>query len=73
MLLPSGTAWISRCEYPSLVEAFEPFAGDDEQHEVPHPHPLDLAILGKGFFSIQTAAGEMFSRNGNFKIDKNED
>ncbi len=34
-------------------------------------NPLDLAILGKGFFSIQTAAGEMFSRNGNFKIDKN--
>lgn len=34
-------------------------------------NPFDLAILGDGFFSIQTAQGEMFSRNGHFKIDNN--
>ncbi len=34
-------------------------------------NPLDLAILGDGFFSILTPNGEMYTRNGNFKIDKN--
>ncbi|HEY1802503.1 MAG TPA: flagellar basal-body rod protein FlgF [Terriglobales bacterium] len=29
---------------------------------------LDLAIQGSGFFSVQTAAGTMYTRNGNFHI-----
>ncbi|MBC8205487.1 flagellar hook-basal body protein [bacterium] len=32
-------------------------------------NPLDLAIVGDGFFAIQTPQGEMYTRNGNFKID----
>lgn len=34
-------------------------------------NPFDIAILGEGFFSVQTTAGEMYTRNGNLKIDKN--
>jgi flagellar basal-body rod protein FlgF len=29
---------------------------------------LDLGIDGKGFFVVQTAAGEMYTRNGNFHV-----
>ncbi len=31
--------------------------------------PLDLAISGDGFFSVQTDAGVRYTRNGNFKLD----
>ena len=31
---------------------------------------LDLAIMGNGFFTISTPQGEMYSRCGNFKMDK---
>lgn len=31
--------------------------------------PLDLAIDGKGFFTIQTAGGPRYSRDGRFKLD----
>ena len=34
-------------------------------------NPFDIAILGNGFFSVRTAQGDMFTRNGHFKIDKN--
>lgn len=29
---------------------------------------LDLAIEGKGFFVVQTAAGQVYTRNGNFHV-----
>lgn len=32
-------------------------------------NPLDLAILGDGFFTIQTPAGIQYTRNGNFMIN----
>ena len=32
-------------------------------------NPLDLAIEGEGFFVIQTAAGERYTRNGSFTLD----
>ncbi len=32
-------------------------------------NPLDLAIEGKGFFTLQTNAGAMYTRNGSFSID----
>ena len=31
--------------------------------------PLDLAIEGKGFFKISTAAGDRYTRDGRFKLD----
>ncbi len=31
--------------------------------------PLDFAISGDGYFSIETDAGTRYSRNGNFKLD----
>ena len=36
-----------------------------------HPtgNPLDVAIGGKGYFSVQTPAGERLTRNGAFQID----
>lgn len=34
--------------------------------------PLDVAISGPGWFSVQTAAGgEAYTRNGNFKLSEN--
>lgn len=33
-------------------------------------NPLDVAILGKGFFEIQTAEGAQYSRNGRFSINE---
>lgn len=32
-------------------------------------NPLDVAINGKGFFAVQTPAGERYTRNGSFKLD----
>jgi flagellar basal-body rod protein FlgF len=32
---------------------------------------LDVALQGDGFFTIQTPAGERFTRNGEFKLDNN--
>jgi flagellar basal-body rod protein FlgF len=33
--------------------------------------PLDLALYGKGFFVIETPDGPLYTRNGNFSINKN--
>lgn len=33
-------------------------------------NPLDVAIVGKGFFEIQTAEGTQYSRNGRFSISE---
>jgi len=32
-------------------------------------NPLDVAIVGNGFFTIQTEDGLVFTRNGNFALD----
>ena len=32
-------------------------------------NPLDLAIMGEGFFTIQSDTGRLYSRNGNFAIN----
>lgn len=34
-------------------------------------NPFDIAIAGEGFFSVQTAAGERFTRAGHFTVDQN--
>jgi flagellar basal-body rod protein FlgF len=31
--------------------------------------PFDLAISGKGYFAVQTAAGERYTRNGHFTLN----
>ena len=31
-------------------------------------NPLDLAIEGPGFFAVQTKAGTLYTRNGNFRV-----
>lgn len=35
----------------------------------PTGEPLDLAITGAGYFVIQTADGERYTRNGHFRLD----
>jgi len=35
-------------------------------------NPLDLAIEGSGFFVISTPSGEMYTRNGQFTLDKDK-
>ena len=32
-------------------------------------NPLDLALMGPGFFSVQTPEGERYTRNGSFHLD----
>ena len=34
----------------------------------PTGNPLDLAISGRGFFSVNTANGRLYTRNGNFHL-----
>ncbi len=34
-------------------------------------NPLDLAISGKGFFTVMTPAGLRYTRDGQFKLDEN--
>ena len=32
-------------------------------------NPYDLALHGSGFFAVETAAGEVYTRNGQFRVD----
>ena len=41
-----------------------------EGHLVKTGNPLDLAIRGDGYFAVETAAGERYTRNGRFRIDE---
>lgn len=34
-------------------------------------NPLDVAIQGRGYFVVQTPAGERYTRNGHFVLDEN--
>src|ERR1700733_3228242 len=34
-------------------------------------NPLDFAINGNGYFAVQTASGERYTRNGHFSLDPN--
>lgn len=34
----------------------------------PTGSPLDVALTGPGFFSLQTASGPLYTRNGNFRL-----
>lgn len=34
-------------------------------------NPLDFAISGKGFFTVQGPSGPLYTRNGNFRLDTN--
>lgn len=40
-----------------------------EGAQQPTGAPLDLAIHGKGYFVVQTASGERYTRNGHFSLD----
>jgi flagellar basal-body rod protein FlgF/flagellar basal-body rod protein FlgG len=35
---------------------------------VPTGNPLDLAIQGPGYFTVQTSAGPVYTRGGNFRV-----
>lgn len=35
---------------------------------VPTGNPLDLAIEGSGYFAVQTSAGPVYTRGGNFRV-----
>jgi flagellar basal-body rod protein FlgG len=35
-------------------------------------NPLDVALQSNGFFTIETAEGDRYTRNGNFSIDSNQ-
>lgn len=40
-----------------------------EGRSSPTGNPLDLAIVGKGFFTVGTADGTRYTRNGHFMLD----
>jgi flagellar basal-body rod protein FlgF len=40
-------------------------------HERETGNPLDLAIEGEGFFAVESPTGELYTRNGRFRIDEN--
>ncbi len=50
-----------------LVETFTDAAAGAIQNT---GNPLDVALIGPGYFAIQTPDGEQFSRNGRFSLDK---
>ncbi|MBO9587655.1 flagellar basal-body rod protein FlgF [Devosia sp.] len=72
-------------EYKMPVAAHGDFSGDDRTLSyvqdwatiqdfsdgamVQTDAPLDLAISGEGFFTVQTAAGERYTRGGAFQIN----
>jgi len=33
-------------------------------------NPFDLAVEGKGFFAVQTSAGTLYTRDGNFQVSR---
>ncbi len=37
---------------------------------LPTGNPLDLALTGPGFFVVKSAAGPLYTRNGNFQLSK---
>jgi len=45
---------------------------DLSEGDVTHTgNPFDIAISGDGFFAVQTAAGERYTRSGHFAVDQN--
>jgi len=41
-----------------------------EGHLISTSNPLDVAISGEGYFAVETAAGERYTRNGRFQLDQ---
>lgn len=38
-------------------------------NHIPTNNPLDMAIAGNGFFTVETEAGERYTRDGSFSLD----
>jgi flagellar basal-body rod protein FlgF len=49
------------------------FTDFSEGSQRPTNNPLDLAILGEGFFVLDTPQGTRYTRNGNFKLSEEGD
>ncbi len=71
-MLMSGTngrpmsGWSSRINEVSVLNGSRLDLG---QGNLEHTgNPLDFAIEGPGFFTVQTKAGTLYTRNGNFRI-----
>lgn len=50
---------------PAPYIAFDPTPGTVRQTS----NPLDVALLGKGYFEVQTANGPAYTRQGDFRLD----
>lgn len=63
-------------EFPTLdkplsyVHDFTSFRDMSEGGVTMTGNPLDVAVAGKGWFVVQTADGERFTRSGNFQINQ---
>lgn len=51
------------------VDLGRPFTDYETGKLIPTDNPLDLALLGDGFFSVATPNGPRFTKSGNFTID----
>jgi flagellar basal-body rod protein FlgG len=51
------------------VRVDEVFTNFEQGSISPSGNPLDLALQGKGFFTVETPAGERFTRSGEFTLN----
>jgi len=57
---------------PSTMPVIErPWTDFSQGILTPTGNPLDLALSGNGFFSVDTPSGPLFTRNGNFHLAPN--
>ena len=57
-------------EKMSFVKNAETFRDTSAGAFQPTGNPLDMAIQGKGYFSVETPLGTRYTRAGNFQIDR---
>ena len=53
----------------SLVQDIALMRNLDEGEKVATSNDLDLAILGKGYFAVETEMGPRYTRNGSFRLN----
>jgi flagellar basal-body rod protein FlgF len=56
----------SNGEHGSVADSLELYTNTSDGSYKATGHPLDAAIVGKGFFVVTTAEGQMLTRNGHF-------
>lgn len=69
MLEQSAASGIDEMGPMSFVQPYGTYMDFSEGSLTPTGNPLDLAISGEGFFSVQTADGTGYTRSGRLALD----